>query len=238
MAFKGIDIRQSGDRIVFRAALKDITGTKLTSGTTTLRIFELQTDATLKSYDFTDNTFKTTALTTATQSLTHRTGNNSTYNTGIWTYALTTVTGFTRGGVYIAQVTNTAASPPDTEREFQYGEGPGDFTVDASGQVTLGAYAAGEDPATLLLVTPGNKLATSSGGKVGLDSADSVVQGLQALTGLNTVIVPSSWDSLGNTLLGMAYAYDTAEHAAASAAGTNVTGLLHIFSLVNTNLRS
>ena len=35
-----------------------------------------------------------------------------------------------------------------------------------SGNVTVGAYAAGEDPATLLFVTPANKLATDSSGRV------------------------------------------------------------------------
>jgi hypothetical protein len=100
MGFKGITIRQSADRILFRESIKDSSGLAVVTGSATLRIYELQNDGTLKSYDFNDNTFKTTALTTATVLMTHRTGNNSTVNTGIWTYALTTVSGFTAGNIY------------------------------------------------------------------------------------------------------------------------------------------
>lgn len=141
MAYKGIDVRQSGDRILIRVSLKDSSGTKVTTGTTSLSLYELQSDGTLKSYDFNDNTFKTTALTTASVSMTHRTGNNGTVSTGLWTYALTTVSGFTRGNIYIAQVGNSGASPTEQEREFQYGDEQGDFTVDSSGRVDLGKIA-------------------------------------------------------------------------------------------------
>lgn len=121
MAFQGIDIRQTGDRIVFRASLKDDAGAILASGTTNLRLYEVQSDGSLKSYDWNDNTFKTTALTTENQAMTHRTGNNSTTNTGIWTHALTTLSGFTAGNLYIAQIVNSGATPTEQEREFQFG---------------------------------------------------------------------------------------------------------------------
>lgn len=39
-------------------------------------------------------------------------------------------------------------------------------TATISGDVTVGGYATGQDPATLLLVTPANKLATDSSGRV------------------------------------------------------------------------
>ena len=135
---RGIDVRQTGTGLVFRASLKDSSGAKVTSGTTTFAIYEVQTDGTLKSYDFSSNTFKTTALTTATAAMTHRQGNNSTVNTGVWTAALATLTGFTNGAIYVVQVNNSGASPTDQEREFQYGNGEGDLTVDASGRVDLG----------------------------------------------------------------------------------------------------
>jgi hypothetical protein len=131
MSFKGIDVRQAGDRLILRASLKDSAGAKLATGTTTLSLYELQSDGTLKSYDFNDNTFKTTALTTATVNMAHRTGNNGTVNTGVWTYALTTISGFARGSVYVAQVSNSGASPAEQEREFQYGDGEGDLSTDA-----------------------------------------------------------------------------------------------------------
>lgn len=121
LAKEGIDIRQSSGHIAFRAFLQDSAGAIVTSGTTSLYLYELQSDGTLKSYDWNDNTFKTTALTTETQALTHRTGNNGATNTGIWTHVLTTITGFTLGGIYLARIKNTGASPTDQVREFQFG---------------------------------------------------------------------------------------------------------------------
>jgi hypothetical protein len=129
--FKGLDVRQTGNQLVFRTFLQDGSGAIVTSGTTNLYIYELQSDGTLKSYDFNDNTFKTTALTTEVQAMTHRTGNNAGTNTGIWTYALSTLTGFTNGGMYFARVKNTGASPTDQVREFQYGSYQGDVTMTA-----------------------------------------------------------------------------------------------------------
>ncbi len=126
MSFRGIDVRETTDRLVFRNFLQDTAGALVTSGTTSLSLYELQSDGTLKSYDFNDNTFKSTALTTPTAAMTHRTGNNSTVNTGVFTYALTTLTGFTRGNVYFANVNNTGANPTDQMREFQFGDMEGD----------------------------------------------------------------------------------------------------------------
>ena len=130
--FKGLDVRQTGNQLVFRAFLSTA-GAVLTSGTTTVELYELQSDGTLSSYDFSSNTFKTTALTTATGSMTHRTGNNSTTNTGIWTYSLSTLTGFTAGSIYLAVVRNSGADTPVQVREFQYGSDQGDLVVTANG---------------------------------------------------------------------------------------------------------
>lgn len=129
--FKGIDVRQTGTEILFRASLKDATGAKVTSGTTTLMLYEYQSDGTINSYDFNDNTFKSTALTTATLALTHRKGNNGTQDTGVWTATLATLTGFTVGALYLVQINNTGASPTDQEREFQFGSAQGDLVTTA-----------------------------------------------------------------------------------------------------------
>jgi hypothetical protein len=123
MGFRGIDVREAGDRLLFRAYLQDGLGAKVASGTATLRLYELQSDGTLKGYDFNDHTFKTTNLTTPTVNLTHRTSDNGTYNTGLWTYALTTVSGFTAGNIYFAEFVHASASPPEQMQEFQYGSG-------------------------------------------------------------------------------------------------------------------
>lgn len=126
---KGIDVRQTSGQLVFRAQLYDAYGSIVTSGTTSLRLYEVQDDATLKSYDFNDNTFKSTGLTTETLAMAHRTGNNSTTNTGLWTVALSTLSGFTKGGIYIAQVVNSSAGPAVQSREFQFGSAQGDLAV-------------------------------------------------------------------------------------------------------------
>jgi hypothetical protein len=137
--FKGVDVRQTGNQIIFDAFLQDSTGTIVTSGTTVAYIYEVQSDGTLKSYDWNDNTFKTTALTTETQALTHRTGNNSTTNTGYWSYALATLSGFTAGGIYLIRVNNASANPPDIMRKFQYGSAEGDLvtTAGSTGQASM-----------------------------------------------------------------------------------------------------
>ncbi len=133
LAQKGIDVRQTGTHLAFRALLQDSAGALVTGGTTSLYLYELQSDGTLKSYDFNDNTFKTTALTTETLGLTHRKGNNATTDTGLWTGILSTLSGFTVGGIYFARVKNTGASPADQVREFQYGSEQGDLVVTANG---------------------------------------------------------------------------------------------------------
>lgn len=133
LGFKGVDIRQSG-LLVFRASLKDAAGVRVTSGAASLYLYELQSDGTLKSYDFGDNTFKATALTTETAAMTHRAGNNATTNTGVWTFALGTLSGFTVGSVYLAVVSHATASPTQQEREFQYGSADGDATA-AGGKI-------------------------------------------------------------------------------------------------------
>lgn len=127
--FKGIFVRQTGNQIVFRELLLDATGALVTTGTTNLYLYEWQSTGTLSSYDFNDNTFKTGALTTETQAMTHRQGNNNTTNTGLWSFALSTLTGFTFGAVYLARVNNTNAYPNDTYREFQYGSLEGDQSL-------------------------------------------------------------------------------------------------------------
>lgn len=134
VAPKGIDVRAAlGGKILFRASLKDSTGAKLITGTTNLSLYELQDDGTLKTYDFADNTFKATAVTTEQQAMTVRKGNNNTTDLGLWTFALTTLTNFTVGAVYFAVVANAGASPPQQEREFQFGGDQGDLPVSSTG---------------------------------------------------------------------------------------------------------
>lgn len=149
LAKKGIDIRETAGHLLFRAFLQTSAGAILTTGTTSLYLYEVQSDGTLKSYDFNDNTFKATALTTETQALTHRQGNNGTTDTGIWTFALTTLTGFTVGGIYLARVKNTGASPTDQVREFQFGGAESDFLAPtAAGRFSSDVTAMSTDVMT------------------------------------------------------------------------------------------
>ncbi len=130
---KGVDVRQTGTALIFRA-FTTASGAVVSTGTATFEIIEIQSDGTIKSYDFNDNTFKTTACTTFTVTPTHRTANNSTVNTGIWTYALSTLTGFTVGAMYEVTYRNsTATDAPVQVREFQYGSAEGDLKTTANG---------------------------------------------------------------------------------------------------------
>jgi hypothetical protein len=187
--FKGVDVRQDGNQLVFRAFLQTSAGAMLATGTTTVKLYELQSDGTIKSYDFNDNTFKTTALTTETLSLTHRPGNNSGTNTGIWTAALSTLTGFTVGGMYFALFNNSGASPTDQVREFQYGGAEGSLLVTAgsTGQAYLqvdmikvgGTTQTARDvgASVLLSVGTGTGQVNLSGGKIPATLAATDVTG-------------------------------------------------------------
>lgn len=140
MGAKGINIRQVGDRLLFRAVLIDSAGDKVIDGTTLLYLYEIQSDGTLKAYDWNSHTFKTTTLTTETQNLTHRTTNNNSRDTGIWSYALTTVSGFTPGNIYITEIMNSNLGT-SLFREFQYGADESDLPM-VYGRVDDSALAA------------------------------------------------------------------------------------------------
>lgn len=130
--FKGIDVRQTGGELVFRAFLT-ASGAVLTAGTTNLNLYELQSNGALKTYDFSTNTFVTTTVTTLNQTMSQQAGNNGAQNTGIWTFSLSTLTGFTVGAMYFAQVLNSSADTPVQTREFLYGSEQGDLVVTANG---------------------------------------------------------------------------------------------------------
>ena len=143
--FSGVDIRLAGGSLVFRASLKDSTGAKVITGTTSLRIYELQDNGTLKTFDWGvgqgaghQYTFQSGVLGTETQDMSIQKAANNATNTGIWTWALSTLTGFTPSAIYIAQVTNSGASPESQEREFQF-SGSIECLVQHSGKAQAGA---------------------------------------------------------------------------------------------------
>lgn len=155
--FKGINVWQTGNQLVPQFSLKDSSGAKLATGTTVLRLMELQSDGTKKTYDFNDNTFKATVVTTGTLGLTHLTWNDGgTTSTGIWTGVISTLTGFTKGSKLILQASNSGASPVDQERMFQYGSAEGDLVVTDNGT------GVGEMNSDLKMVN-GSTISVSSG---------------------------------------------------------------------------
>ncbi|KPL13114.1 hypothetical protein AMJ85_00205 [candidate division BRC1 bacterium SM23_51] len=181
MAFNGINVRATGSRIMFRVLLLNSSGTLVTSGTTTLRLYKLLNNGALSSYDFNDHTFKGSTLTTETApgGMTHQRGNNNTTDTGIWTYHLSTVTGFSDGDIIFALVNNSGATPAWQVHQFQYGgsEGDGarlDFTQSIPGSPV--ADTTGDAFKTITATLPtGNQAAGANGGLPLLD-ANLVVQ--------------------------------------------------------------
>lgn len=132
LAAKGVDIRASSGQIVFRASLKDSTGANLSTGTTLLRIFSVQDNGNIFIYDWSINSFVTAKTVQPTQDYQtmvqqdYKDLSGATQHTGVWTYALSTLGGFTASGVYICQVTNSGATPASQEREIQFGNDQGD----------------------------------------------------------------------------------------------------------------
>lgn len=127
MDFKGIDVRQTTTRLIFRAFIQDSAGNIVPSGYTSGRIFELQNDASLKGFDFDTQVFSTGVLSIPATGFIHQRVISGSYDTGLWTYHLPNPTGaFTTGGIYFVQVENTGASPPRQMREFQFGQAQGD----------------------------------------------------------------------------------------------------------------
>lgn len=126
---KGIDIRQTTNRLIFDSFLQDMSGILCTTGTAKLYLYELESDGSLFSYDFNTNTFKSSALTNEWSTLTHRQGNNNTTNTGIWTSGLTVLSGFSVSGIYYARINHTNAMPNDQVRKFQFGSAEGDISL-------------------------------------------------------------------------------------------------------------
>lgn len=131
---QGIDIREPS-AVIVEELLLDADGAIITSGAATLRIAERQSDGTLRTFDFNDNTFKTTTVTTETAAPTHRQLNNGATDTGVWTFVQSTVGGFTAGRVYLTFVEHDDLPSPIV-RKFQWGIASGSLDL-YSDQVSL-----------------------------------------------------------------------------------------------------
>lgn len=154
MATRGIDIRQTADRIIFRASLKDSSGNKVTTGTTELRVYRLEDDGTLDVLDWDAGAkdFVSSGAADDEVTMSHQQSNGAD-NTGIWTYVLSDATilaNFDSGQIYIAQVTNSGAVPESQEREFQFGGVEGnqasDTNVGTGARTVTATVNDGTDP--------------------------------------------------------------------------------------------
>ena len=205
--FKGLDVRQTGNELVFRAFLQTSAGALVTSGTTNFYIMELQSDGTIKTYDFNDNTFKSTACTTENLAGAYRKSNNAATDTGLWTASLATLTGFTAGSIYLVRVNNSGASPTDQVREFQYGSEQGDLVVTANG---TGVGELNVDVKMLLGTawlapgvagTPDVNMKLAGGTAVTLDSNNTLNVNAKYWNALATVALPLVPATAGRTLV-------------------------------------
>ena len=146
---KGIDVRQTANRLIFRVLEQDSSGVIIATGTVTLMLLESQSDGTYKTYDFNDNTFKATSCTTPTVNMNHQTANAGAVNTGLWTYVLTTLTGFTAAAIYKSVINLSTASPVQQVREWQFGAEQGDDTLAGTDGKALVSANAQDLSATL-----------------------------------------------------------------------------------------
>lgn len=132
---RGMDIKRSNDgSLLFNVALFDASGIPITTAANLNILHFVPTTGDIETYDFTDNTFKTTAVTTFNQAMTHEQADNNTVDTGIHRHRHATLTGFTIGDKYVGRVTH-ADLPAPVIVEFQYGDLEGDDALALGGLI-------------------------------------------------------------------------------------------------------
>lgn len=124
---EGIDIREPS-AVTTAGLLTDTDGALITTGTANVMLLEIQSDGSLKTFDFNDNTFKSTTVTTRVSAATHRQANNGAVNTGIWSHVQSTVSGFTAGNRYIEVIEHTSLVT-SIMRLFQWGNKSTSFNL-------------------------------------------------------------------------------------------------------------
>jgi hypothetical protein len=187
---KGIDVRQTGNQLVFRAFLQTSAGALLTTGTVVFYLTTIESDGTILTYDFaatgsTPNQFTSATVTTETLAATYRKSNNGATDTGFWTATLSTLTGFTVGQICMVRCNCSGASPTDQMREFQYGSAEGDLVVTANGTGAADLQADVIKINGVTQVTPG-----ASGGL--LIAGSNANTSFPSLTLTNSLIVDGS----------------------------------------------
>lgn len=131
--FSGINVKQTtGNILVFDTLIQDYNSNLVTTGTTSLYLYELRSNGSLWTYDFTNLVFTSGAVTSETLAMSHQTTNNGTTNTGIWTAVVSGASAFaafTQNAIYYARTRNTSGTPTDQVTKFQFGGFEGDTTL-------------------------------------------------------------------------------------------------------------
>jgi hypothetical protein len=123
--------------------------------------------------------------------------------TGSYAYVGPSTAGPTPAGTYtasgdgsvsigVATPTQTSLVPYMLQADTQYWNGTTLGGVPNSGNVTIGGYAAGQDPATLLLKSPANLLTTDSSGNVTVGGYAAGQAPLQATIAGRTISVDAN----------------------------------------------
>ena len=109
--FKGQLIKQTGVPILFDQIILDSSGNAVTTGSAFLEIHEIQSDGTIKVFEWNNTnkyTFQTTGsvLTASSAVFAHQ-------KNGLWTYALsaTNASNFTVGAIYVWYINHSSGSP-------------------------------------------------------------------------------------------------------------------------------
>ena len=145
--FRGIDIRQtSAGKLIIRASIKDSSGVAVTAGSPTCRIVEIQDDGTFTTLEWNVSgqyTFKTSPITPTSPTSGGAAAGVVTHQAlGLWTCAIPNTSAFVKGAIYVAILSGgTGAFPAQQEREFQWGDADGDFSVGAAKDASSFAIA-------------------------------------------------------------------------------------------------
>jgi hypothetical protein len=109
-----------GQPIPLEIILKNDAGQLITTAGALAYLIRYKSDMTLDTYDFSDDTFKTSAVTAETAALSYKKSNNTLTDTGMHTGQITTLTSFQVGDCGLVRYYHPNASPTFVEEEWQY----------------------------------------------------------------------------------------------------------------------
>jgi hypothetical protein len=139
-AQRGVDVRQAGPLLFDASFVSSSTGAPVTTGSASAQLFEVQSDGSLKAFDFSTNLFIVAGSNpvTATIALTQQATGSGATASGYWSAVLSTTTALTPGGIYLITYTVPAGAAPYAMRKIQFGLAEGDISVDTLGRIDVG----------------------------------------------------------------------------------------------------